>query len=136
MNSLLTITTPFALLPSHSKQFELVHLLKLSQLSKLFVQPKYLESARAASKQVGLSEDNIFLLEGASPGKISLDDLIRDVEERKVPAVDIRPAEKDTLAYLVFSSGTTGLPKGVMVSQGNLIFSLLQIMSTSRIMFL
>jgi long-subunit acyl-CoA synthetase (AMP-forming) len=38
--------------------------------------------------------------------------IIQDVRKRKVPTVGIRPAGKDTLAYLVFSSGTSGLPKG------------------------
>lgn len=28
------------------------------------------------------------------------------------PRTPVRPAGRDTLAYLVFSSGTTGLPKG------------------------
>lgn len=109
---MLTITVPFALLPSHSKLFELVHLLKLSKVTKLFVQPKYLQGAIAAAKEVGLHERNIFLLEGHSGERKSLDGLIRDVQKRNVSHIDIRPASKDTLAYLVFSSGTTGLPKG------------------------
>ena len=69
--------------------------------------------------------------------------IIQNVRRRKVPLVDIRPAGKDTLAYLVFSSGTSGLPKGmyiftvglyqvltslfiylaVMISHGNLNFA-------------
>jgi hypothetical protein len=36
--------------------------------------------------------------------------IVQDVRNRKVPTVDIRPAGKDTHAYLVFSSGTSGLP--------------------------
>jgi len=43
-------------------------------------------------------------------GERSFDDLVRSVKE---PAKDcIKPVDKDTLAYLVFSSGTTGPPKG------------------------
>jgi long-subunit acyl-CoA synthetase (AMP-forming) len=110
--SLLTITTPFALLPSHSKPFELIHLLKLSKITWLFVQPEFLTTALAAAKEVGLSKDRILLLEGHVKGKRCFDDLVRDVQERKLPQVSVRPAKQNTLAYLVFSSGTTGLPKG------------------------
>jgi len=38
--------------------------------------------------------------------------IIQDVKKKKIPLVDIRPEGKDTLAYLVFSNGTSGLPKG------------------------
>lgn len=59
-----------------------------------------------------------------------------------------RPVTKDTMAYLVFSSGTSGPPKGtfllsfdrngsdclvaVMISHGNLIFALMQHGATVR----
>jgi len=43
-------------------------------------------------------------------GERSFDDLVRSVKE---PAKDyVKPVDKDALAYLVFSSGTTGPPKG------------------------
>jgi acyl-coenzyme A synthetase/AMP-(fatty) acid ligase len=76
------------------------------------VQPELLATAFAAAKEVGLSEDRILVLEGHVKGRRRLDDLIRDVQERKLPPVSVRPAKQNTLAYLVFSSGTTGLPKG------------------------
>jgi hypothetical protein len=40
--------------------------------------------------------------------------IIQDMRNRKVPTIDIRPAGKDTLAYLVFSTGKSGLPKGII----------------------
>ena len=81
---------------------------------------------------------------GASKKLKTFRGIIQNVRKRKVPLVDIRQAGKDTLAYLVFSSGTSGLPKGmyifflllvyakltnsfiylaVMISHGNLIFA-------------
>lgn len=114
IHSLLSITVPFALLPSLSKKFELVHLLKLSKVTKLFVQPKYLQGVIAAAKEVGLHESVIFVLEGHDGERNSLEDLIRGVQNAVISPIGIRPASKDTLAYLIFSSGTTGLPKGYL----------------------
>lgn len=97
---------------------------------------------RSAAQEAGLSEDRIFILEGTSTdGRRSLEDLINDVYRKRIPRLPIRPAKRDTLAYLVFSSGTTGLPKGeflrsvylcrawcssvvaVMISHGNIWYT-------------
>ena len=69
------------------------------------------------AKEVGLSEDRIYLMKetGASKKLKTFRGIIQNVRKRKVPLVDIRPASKDTRAYLVFSSGTSGLPKGMYI---------------------
>ena len=69
------------------------------------------------AKEVGLSEDRIYLMKetGALKKLKTFRGIIQNVRKRKVPLVDIRPAGKDTLAYLVFSSGTSGLPKGMYI---------------------
>lgn len=53
------------------------------------------------------------MLSGRVKGKKSMANFIDSALERRTPIVPVRPAKKDTLAYLVFSSGTTGLPKGM-----------------------
>lgn len=106
-----------------------------------------------AAKQAGIPQDRIYLMKentATKPkpkstkgkSKQSFWGIIEQVRAKKMPRVDIRPASEHTLAYLVFSSGTSGLPKGllvahsseslltvkiaVMISHGNLIYSVAQ----------
>jgi acyl-CoA synthetase (AMP-forming)/AMP-acid ligase II len=112
------IAVPFALISSYSTQVELKHALTLSKVTRLFVDAKFLETVLPVAKEVGLSNDRIYLMGTGTTKAVSKDlktlkGIIQDVRQRKVPTVDIRPVGKDTLAYLVFSSGTSGLPKGM-----------------------
>lgn len=61
----------------------------------------------------GLPDDRIYVLEGKVEGRTSYADLVSRASNSKMSRLPIRSAKRDTLAYLVFSSGTSGLPKGV-----------------------
>lgn len=52
---------------------------------------------------------------GHVAGYKTLSDMIDRVHIEKIPTVAVRAATKDTLSYLMFSSGTSGLPKGAYV---------------------
>ncbi|KIJ64595.1 hypothetical protein HYDPIDRAFT_111963 [Hydnomerulius pinastri MD-312] len=123
LHSLLAITVPFAMFSSYSTPFEFQHAVKLAGATRLFVSPSMLRLALTS----GLPEDRIYILEGKIPGRTSYDDLVARAQFNRMPRLPIRHAKRDTLAYLIFSSGTSGLPKAVMISHGNLVNSLLQI---------
>jgi long-subunit acyl-CoA synthetase (AMP-forming) len=108
----LKITTPFTLISSYSTPFELKHALTLSKATRIFADAKLLPNLLPVTKEVGIPVENIHILHGKVPGFKTIQDFVDDVREKNITSVDIRPARNDTLAYLVFSSGTSGLPKG------------------------
>lgn len=68
------------------------------------------------AKKAGIPSSKIYILGGKAKGRKSFAELIDDSITRRIPDVSPRPVKKDTLAYLVFSSGTSGLPKGLSLA--------------------
>ncbi|HEY5004286.1 MAG TPA: long-chain fatty acid--CoA ligase, partial [Ktedonobacteraceae bacterium] len=64
------------------------------------------------------------------PGAVSFTQLIRESSPRRPDPVEINV---DDLFALPYSSGTTGLPKGVMLSHRNLVSNLYQFVTASGI---
>ena len=143
MNACFRAAIPISLIPSGATAFELEHLFRTSEATRLFAHSDILPNALDTARKFGVTDDRIYALDGHIEGRTSLDAAIREVRNRKVARVPCRPANRDTLAYLVYSSGTSGLPKGellqcrvfprltrslaVMVSHRNIIASLIQV---------
>ncbi|KAF9890638.1 hypothetical protein FE257_005769 [Aspergillus nanangensis] len=100
--------------------------LKNSGARALITQVAHLKVARAAAKQVGIPESRIILIgdERDPDGKIKHFTSIFH-SSGNFGKAKINP-EQD-LAFLVYSSGTTGLPKGVMLSHRNIVANTLQL---------
>ncbi|KAF4334051.1 4-coumarate ligase-like 7 [Fusarium beomiforme] len=124
------IVTPAS--SAHSAS-ELEHQLRSSGAKALFTCAPLLSTALKAASAVGIPDKHIFLLplpNTPSEGRFkTIEDLIS--EGQNLPSLEtpawIPGQGKRQVAYLCYSSGTSGLPKAVMISHYNVIACTLMI---------
>lgn len=112
---------------------ELAHHLKDSDARVLVTQKHLLDVALKAAEEVGIRKEEIILIgDEKERGVKWFGDFMKKNESvknhREANRVKIDSA-KD-LAFLVYSSGTTGLPKGVMLTHSNVVSNLFMVNSS------
>ena len=104
--------------PLYTEQ-EVTHQLKDSGARFLVTAPLFIEKARKAQHEANIEELFVF---GEAPEATPFASLLNS--DGKFPHVEIDTRED--LVALPYSSGTTGLPKGVMLTHYNLVSNLCQ----------
>jgi acyl-CoA synthetase (AMP-forming)/AMP-acid ligase II len=99
---------------------ELEHQLRDSRAKILLTVPPFLDVAREAASAAGVGE--VFVV-GEADDAPPVTELMGNPDS--APEVEIDPASD--VAVLPYSSGTTGLPKGVMLTHRNLVANICQI---------
>ncbi|KAL7938354.1 hypothetical protein V8C35DRAFT_291780 [Trichoderma chlorosporum] len=118
---------------------ELEHQLRTSGAKAVVTCTPLLDNALKAATAAGIPKDRIFILRAAGfdnpPSYVTIDDLVD--EGKALPPLKplnwIKGQGARQTAYLCYSSGTSGLPKAVMVSHYNVIANILQVCSLESV---
>lgn len=111
---------------------EIVYQIENTNAKALLVHPSLLDTAIAAARKTNLPLNRLFQFnDSLSPASQGVQDwfsiLGSDDAANSYQWPKLNPDEaKTTIATINYSSGTTGLPKGVMISHRNLIANVMQ----------
>lgn len=98
---------------------ELAHQLQDAGARFLLTVPPFMPQAQQAAAEAGIEEIFVF---GESEGATPFASLLQG--DGQLPSVEINPAED--VVVMPYSSGTTGLPKGVLLTHRNLVANVVQ----------
>ena len=101
---------------------EWVWILNNSGARVLLVQPGYLEALGDHRAELSSVEHIVVLGGEATPGTVAYEDLLAGAS----PAEPTTSVNENDVAWVMYTSGTTGFPKGAQLSHRNLVTSILQ----------
>ena len=105
--------------PSYTT-YELEHALKISKTKYIIAEPDLLRAPKAAAQKLAIPNEHILLFADNDDSHKSWRFLLQHGSQYWAHFDDLETS-KNTTAFLLFSSGTTGLPKAAQVSHYNLI---------------
>lgn len=93
--------------------------------SWLFTVSPFLERAQAAAQAAGIPAERLVVLDGGDAAAAAGHPSLAEALSAGFPAPDVR-VDPHAAAVIPYSSGTSGTPKGVMLSQYNLVANVSQ----------
>ncbi|THY56432.1 acetyl-CoA synthetase-like protein [Aureobasidium pullulans] len=116
--------TVFPMNPAYTAK-ELTRQLLLSKTKAICTQRNFLPTVREAALEAGVSQAMTLIGPDESAGTNSLHDMLT-LDVAPVPRLPVTSPEQD-LAFLVFLSGTTGMPKAVKLTHRNVVSNILML---------
>ena len=109
-----TLGATFVPLNYRAKQPEIEYMVTAADVKVLFVGSRYVDQIKQLQPKF-TSVTHYVAMESSSPGMLDFEDLV----QKGSPDIDDAEVDESDVTILMYTSGTTSLPKGVMLTYGD-----------------